>query len=772
MSKEQSGVVKAWEATVRKTQAAKKRANSIFGTISVAHADDENEDDHDRSSRGALQEPYIAEKVLLNGDYYTGQWFDNLPCGQGKYLWTDGCMYIGEWNKGKKMGRGRFSWPSGACYEGEFKSGYMDGNGVYTGPSGDTYKGQWVMNLKHGYGVKSFANGDLYDGEWRRGLQEGHGKYQWTNGNHYVGDWKNGMICGKGTFVWNNGNRYDGNWEDGVPKGNGTFKWPDGTFYVGNWSKDPSEQNGTYYPAGSSTEQNLEWDPQDVYKIHLSDSQICPGEKVSILPSQKRLAVWNSSKCGGEKPRRMSVDGRVSVGIERPFDRLDMWDGEDDGGSDGNLMVRKAIEADLLGLHVEEGFPKCLPIKVPKVVKRQGETICKGHKNYELMLNLQLGIRHSVGRPAPVASLDLKASAFDPKEKVWTRFPSEGTKHTPPHQSSEFKWKDYCPLVFRTLRKLFKVDPADYMLSICGNDALRELSSPGKSGSFFYLTNDDRYMIKTMKKAEVKVLIRMLAAYYNHVRVFENTLVTKFFGLHCVKLTGATQKKVRFIIMGNLFCSEYIIHRRFDLKGSSLGRITDKPESEIESTTILKDLDLNFIFRLQKAWFQEFCRQVDRDCEFLEQERIMDYSLLVGLHFREVSHNGDLIPSATRINSGGETENDSGPRLSRADMDHLLLDPARWARIRLGLNMPARVERTMRRNDCESQLVGEPTGECYDVIMFFGIIDILQDYDISKKLEHAYKSIQYDPTSISAVDPKQYSRRFRDFIFKIFTEEA
>lgn len=55
--------------------------------------------------------------------------------------------------------------------------------------------------------------------------------------------------------------------------------------------------------------------------------------------------------------------------------------------------------------------------------------------------------------------------------------------------------------------------------------------------------------------------------------------------------------------------------------------------------------------------------------------------------------------------------------------------------------------------------------------MFFGVIDILQDYDISKKLEHAYKSIQYDPTSISAVDPKQYSKRFRDFIFNIFAED-
>lgn len=85
--------------------------------------------------------------------------------------------------------------------------------------------------------------------------------------------------------------------------------------------------------------------------------------------------------------------------------------------------------------------------------------------------------------------------------------------------------------------------------------------------------------------------------------------------------------------------------------------------------------------------------------------------------------------------------------------------------------MPARVERSIRRGGSELQLIGEPTGEYYEVVMFFGIIDILQDYDISKKLEHAYKSIQYDPTSISAVDPRQYSRRFRDFIFKIFLED-
>jgi hypothetical protein len=60
------------------------------------------------------------------------------------------------------------------------------------------------------------------------------------------------------------------------------------------------------------------------------------------------------------------------------------------------------------------------------------------------------------------------------------------------------------------LRKLFAIDLAYYMLAICGNDALRELPSPGKSGSFFYLTQDDRFMIKTVKKSEIKVTLHLV----------------------------------------------------------------------------------------------------------------------------------------------------------------------------------------------------------------------------------------------------------------------
>ena len=103
------------------------------------------------------------------------------------------------------------------------------------------------------------------------------------------------------------------------------------------------------------------------------------------------------------------------------------------------------------------------------------------------MLNLQLGIGYTVGKHASVLR-ELRQGDLDSKEKLWTRFPPEGSKVTPPYQSVDFKWKDYCPMVFRHLRELFTIDPAEYMLAICGTDTLREMSSPGKSGSFFYLT--------------------------------------------------------------------------------------------------------------------------------------------------------------------------------------------------------------------------------------------------------------------------------------------
>ncbi|KAF5942336.1 hypothetical protein HYC85_019978 [Camellia sinensis] len=716
-----------------------------------------------------------AEKLLANGDLYTGSFAGNVPHGSGKYLWTDGCMYEGEWKRGKASGKGKFSWPSGATFEGEFKSGRMEGLGTFIGSDGDTYRGSWSADRKHGYGQKRYANGDYYDGSWRRNLQDGHGKYVWKNGNEYVGEWKLGVINGRGVLTWANGNRYDGNWENGVPKGPGVFTWSDGSCYAGSWSKDTNNSefknskqdyplqilNGTFYPGNKDQKQNLSF-----------------SHKISA-------PLMMDENCGMAK-KRSSVDGSRGSLNERAFPRICIWESDGEAGDitcdiidnvEASMFYRDGTGFDCHGIRKFQRSPCCLNGEV----KKPGHTISKGHKNYDLMLNLQLGIRYSIGKHASILR-DLKPSDFDPNEKFWTRFPPEGSKLTPPHQSAEFRWKDYCPVVFRHLRELFQVDPADYMLAVCGNDALRELSSPGKSGSFFYLTQDDRFMIKTVKKSEVKVLIKMLPSYYQHVCRYENSLVTKFFGVHCVKPVGGV--KTRFIVMGNLCCSEYRIHRRFDLKGSSHGRTTNKPEGEIDETTTLKDLDLNFVFRLQRNWFQELIEQIDRDCEFLEAEKIMDYSLLVGLHFRD-DNTGDkmgLSPFLLRTGNKDSFQNEKfirGCRFLEAelqDMDRVL--SGRKPLIRLGANMPARAERMTRRSDFDqyspggfSNLTPSRSGETYEVVLYFGIIDILQDYDISKKLEHAYKSLQADPSSISAVDPKLYSKRFRDFIGRIFVED-
>ncbi|PWZ24401.1 Phosphatidylinositol 4-phosphate 5-kinase 1 [Zea mays] len=53
---------------------------------------------------------------------------------------------------------------------------------------------------------------------------------------------------------------------------------------------------------------------------------------------------------------------------------------------------------------------------------------------------------------------------------------------------------------------------------------------------------------------QLEILLKMLPKYYNHVRAYDNTLITKKFGVHRITLKGG--RKVRFVVMGNMFCTE------------------------------------------------------------------------------------------------------------------------------------------------------------------------------------------------------------------------
>ena len=49
--------------------------------------------------------------------------------------------------------------------------------------------------------------------------------------------------------------------------------------------------------------------------------------------------------------------------------------------------------------------------------------------------------------------------------------------------------------------------------SLCTNP-MRELSNPGASGSIFYITDDDEFIVKTVQRKEAEFLQKLLPGYY------------------------------------------------------------------------------------------------------------------------------------------------------------------------------------------------------------------------------------------------------------------
>ena len=97
-----------------------------------------------------------------------------------------------------------------------------------------------------------------------------------------------------------------------------------------------------------------------------------------------------------------------------------------------------------------------------------------------------------------------------------------------------------------------------------GKYVLSELGSPGKSGSFFYYSQDYRFIIKTIHSTEHKFLRKILVPYYEHVKQNPNTLIARFYGLHRVKLPRG--RKIHFVVMGNVFPPNKDMHETYDLK--------------------------------------------------------------------------------------------------------------------------------------------------------------------------------------------------------------
>src|SRR5690606_12997177 len=120
---------------------------------------------------------------------------------------------------------------------------------------------------------------------------------------------------------------------------------------------------------------------------------------------------------------------------------------------------------------------------------------------------------------------------FECQEKL--EFPPEGQSGpvaTPPHRLNQtFKFKNYAPKVFRSLRDYFGIDEAAFMLSLAGDYHYIEFLANSKSGQFFFYSHDGKYMIKTQTKEECVFLRSILPQYHEHVTTHENTLMTRFY---------------------------------------------------------------------------------------------------------------------------------------------------------------------------------------------------------------------------------------------------
>ncbi|KAG7201623.1 hypothetical protein KM043_004362 [Ampulex compressa] len=409
-----------------------------------------------------------------------------------------------------------------------------------------------------------------------------------------------------------------------------------------------------------------------------------------------------------------------------------------------------------------------------------GEITYKKIQTTQIMGSIQLGIQHAVGGLASKPERDLLMQDFMTVET--TNFPSEGSNHTPAHHFSEFKFKNYAPIAFRYFRDLFGIQPDDFLMSMC-SAPLRELSNPGASGSIFYLTDDDEFIIKTVQHKEGEFLQTLLPGYYMNLNQNPRTLLPKFFGLYCYRCNS---KNVRLVAMNNLLPSAVKLHQKYDLKGSTYKRKASKSERSKSSPTY-KDLDFmehhpEGIF-LEADTYGALVKTIQRDCRVLESFKIMDYSLLVGIHnldqaAREKAQDQRLSASADEevADVGGENAGFVQAEREREREDRIGATALNRSR---SINRQRLVAHSTAMESIQAE--SEPIDEEDDVppggiparnargerlLLFLGIIDILQSYRLKKKLEHTWKSMIHDGDTVSVHRPGFYAQRFQDFMAK------
>nr|XP_054751980.1 phosphatidylinositol 4-phosphate 5-kinase type-1 alpha-like isoform X2 [Lytechinus pictus] len=430
-------------------------------------------------------------------------------------------------------------------------------------------------------------------------------------------------------------------------------------------------------------------------------------------------------------------------------------------------------------------------------VDTHGQVTYKKTSSSTLMAAIQLGIGHSVGSLSAKKDQrerDVLLQDFTVVESVF--FPSEGSNITPAHSYPEFRFKTYAPIAFRYFRQLFGIQPDDFLVSLVDR-TLTELSNPGASGSVFYLTLDDEFIIKTTQHKEADFLQKLLPGYYMNLVQNPRTLLPKFYGLYTYQSGG---KNIRFVVMNNLLPSTLKMHQKFDLKGSTYKRKASKGEKQKKSPT-LKDLDFMEEhpdgLHLDALTYNALLKTIQRDCRVLESFKIMDYSLLLGIHNVDQEQRDRVKEGLDDLPPDYPGDPGTYPDTPRTPTERTPRTPTENSNGEDPLNsssgVPPRLERSRSYNNRQRVAAFSTTREAIQgqsdtyvsggedeqsggipakntkgdrLLLFIGIIDILQCYKLTKKLEHTWKSVVHDGDTVSVHRPGFYANRFKEFMAK------
>jgi 1-phosphatidylinositol-4-phosphate 5-kinase len=128
---------------------------------------------------------------------------------------------------------------------------------------------------------------------------------------------------------------------------------------------------------------------------------------------------------------------------------------------------------------------------------------------------------------------------------------------------------------------------------------LKAKESAGKSGSFFFFSYDNQFLLKTMNDNEMSIFNESLPDYYFHLRQNKNSLMARIYGIFTVMMEEL--KPVHILLMQNSARTQSAPLYIFDLKGSMVNRECKGEGVNEPGGGTLKDVNLLTVCK-DKHW--------------------------------------------------------------------------------------------------------------------------------------------------------------------------